>query len=78
MDFMTSPARDSAPAMDETLRRHIHDIRGHLSPAMLQADVLALSKDARTRDAAQAILDALDAATRELAAMRRLLGTGQP
>ncbi|WP_241503011.1 hypothetical protein [Komagataeibacter melaceti] len=75
---MTTPAHDPAPAMDDALRRHIHDIRGHLSPAMLQADVLALSQDAATRKAAQAILDALDAATRDLAAMRRLLGTGRP
>ncbi|GBR39585.1 hypothetical protein AA11826_1983 [Komagataeibacter oboediens DSM 11826] len=78
MIFMTSPARDSAATTDEMLRQHIHDIRGHLSPAMLRADSLALSKDAHTRQAAQDILAALDAATRELSAMRRLLSTRTP
>ncbi|MCE2565945.1 hypothetical protein [Komagataeibacter sp. FNDCF1] len=75
---MTSPASDSAPPLDETLRRHIHDIRGHLSPAMLRADSLALSGDERTRQAAQDILKALDAATKELGAMRRLLARPAP
>ncbi|WP_227672766.1 hypothetical protein [Komagataeibacter sp. FXV3] len=70
---MTSPARDSTDVTDDRLRQHIHDIRGHLSPAMLQADSLALSKDERTQKAARDILTALDAATRELSAMRKLL-----
>ena len=78
MFSMTSPACDSAPVLNEMLRKHLHDIRGHLSPAMLQADSLALSADERTRKAAQAILDALDATTAELAAMRRLLGSRHP
>lgn len=73
MIFMTSPARDSADTTDDILRQHIHDIRGHLSPAMLRADSLALSKDEHIRQAAQDILTALDAATRELSAMRQLL-----
>lgn len=73
MIFMTSPARDSADTTDDRLRRHIHDIRGHLSPAMLRADSLALSRDERTRQAARDILAALDAATGELSAMRQLL-----
>ncbi|ATU73477.1 hypothetical protein CFR78_06770 [Komagataeibacter rhaeticus] len=78
MIYMTSPASDSAPSRDETLRRHIHDIRGHLSPAMLRADSLALSQDERTRRAAQDILTALDAVTRELGIMRRLLARPAP
>ena len=75
---MTPSASDSATPLDETLRRHIHDIRGHLSPAMLRADSLALSKDERTRTAARDIIAALEATTKELSAMRRLLPARQP
>ncbi|MBV1831707.1 hypothetical protein HNW77_13715 [Komagataeibacter sp. AV436] len=75
---MPSPAPDSTAAQTEALRRHIHDIRGHLAPAMLRADSLALSKDARTQAAARDIIAALEAATKELSAMRRLLPARQP
>ena len=75
---MSSPSPDSITAMTEALRRHIHDIRGHLSPAMLRADSLALSQDERTRRAAQDILTALDAVTKELGIMRRLLARPVP
>lgn len=78
MISMSSPAPDSTTAMTEALRRHIHDIRGHLSPAMLRADSLALSKDERTRTAARDIIAALEATTKELSAMRRLLPARQP
>ncbi|GBQ48534.1 hypothetical protein AA18890_3012 [Komagataeibacter europaeus LMG 18890] len=78
MIFMTRPARDSADTTDDRLRRHIHDIRGHLSPAMLRADSLASSTDERTREAARDILAALDAATEELSAMRQLLAARRP
>lgn len=78
MISMPSPTPDSAAAMTEALRRHIHDIRGHLSPAMLRADSLALSKDERIRAAAHDIIAALEATTKELSAMRRLLPARQP
>ncbi|EGG75927.1 hypothetical protein SXCC_03286 [Gluconacetobacter sp. SXCC-1] len=45
---------------------------------MLRADSLALSQDERTRRAAQDILTALDAVTRELGIMRRLLARPAP
>ncbi|WNM09027.1 hypothetical protein RI056_02845 [Komagataeibacter nataicola] len=48
------------------------------SPAMLRADSLALSKDERIRAAAHDIIAALEATTKELSAMRRLLPARQP
>ncbi|GBQ29960.1 hypothetical protein HLH34_07000 [Gluconacetobacter azotocaptans] len=46
--------------------RVLHDVRGLLSPAVLQADKLTTHSDPQVRDAAEGILNAVEQAVQRL------------
>ncbi|GBQ84679.1 hypothetical protein AA13595_1477 [Gluconacetobacter johannae DSM 13595] len=46
--------------------RVLHDVRGLLSPAVLQADKLTTHPDPQVRDAAECILNAVEQAVQRL------------
>ncbi|WP_239020051.1 hypothetical protein [Novacetimonas maltaceti] len=53
------------------IRAHLHDIRGLLSPAMMQADILSAHPDARVRAGAEAIIKAIEATVGRMDQIRR-------
>ncbi|MCW4582080.1 hypothetical protein NO263_15130 [Gluconacetobacter entanii] len=64
---------DTAPDTADVagIRRHLHDIRGILSPALMQADVLSAHPDAKVRAGADVIIQAIEATVGRLDLMRR-------